>query len=122
LSWMGKWVLGRPRRRYGMSRSRSRSDGSIGFLWAARIADFVWRVEEGDDGRGSGGRSDWTSGGIEFRPMYENWLLRGVLVGSSETELVRAFRKVRMEDLLDKTGYCQSRHRTYLSLQPRIQI
>lgn len=99
-----------------MSRSRSRSDGSIGFLLAARMADLVWRVEEGDDGRGSGGRSDWKSRGIEFRPMYENWLLSGVVVESSEIEFVRAFRKVRMEDLLDKTGYCQSRHRTYLSL------
>lgn len=69
-SWTGKWVLGRPRRRYGISRRRSRSEGFIGERLAERRAAFVWRGEDGgDEGRGRGGRSVGRSEGTEWRPM-----------------------------------------------------
>jgi hypothetical protein len=54
-------------------------------------------------GGGGAGRRDGR-GGIECRPMYENWVLRGVGEGSSEAEFVSAWRKVRIADLLDRRG------------------
>lgn len=42
-----------------MSRSSSRSLGSIDCRFKARVADFVCRVvDRGDEGRGKGGNSD----------------------------------------------------------------
>ena len=59
VSCNGKCVLGRPRRRYGISRNNSRSEGTIGALCALRMAALVWRGEnEGEVGRGRGGNSD----------------------------------------------------------------
>lgn len=88
-----------------MSRRRSRSGGFIGGREALRREDLVWRGTVGwvvgcvgRDGRVEG---RW---GMECRPMYENWVFMGVVEGSSEAEFVRALRKVRMADLLDKTG------------------
>ena len=93
-----------------MSRSNSRSEGSIGRRWEFRIAAFVWRgVDEGDDERGRGGRSDCRGFGTECMPMYENSSLRGFTEAPSEAEFVSALRKVRIANLFANTGWKSAR-------------
>lgn len=55
-----------------MSRSKSRSEGSIGGRLEERRAAFVCSgvfAVDGEEGLGRGGKADWGRGGIEWRPM-----------------------------------------------------
>ena len=97
-----------------MSRRRSRSEGSMGGRFDARREALVCNcaappaaaAEEGEVGRGKGGKSDCGREGMECRPMYENWSCWRIEDGSSEAELVSALRNERIANLFDKTGYC----------------
>ena len=72
------------------------------------------------DGRSVGGGSV----GIDCSPMYEKASLMAVGGDrSSSAEFARAFKKVRISNLRDRTGCCQDTPRklfVYLLLQSRV--